>query len=79
MVTPANGMPQFYSRAGNAARQEDIAGAVRMDEILSRNWSSHPKFHCIGNESEFQMKLVRVIHTIMDIIDEKDTSQASLF
>jgi len=44
---------------GNATRMEDHPAAVAIDRSIHAVWSRHPRFHHIGHERDFNLKLER--------------------
>jgi hypothetical protein len=49
MVTTADGAKPHYARWPEAHRSEGIEDAVRLDRLLHRIWSGHPRYHRLDN------------------------------
>jgi CYTH domain-containing protein/predicted ATPase len=68
LVTAADGAPEFYTTANNAARQEsDLAQAIDADRRTLRAWVGHPRLRVFDNRSDFTAKLQAVIGAVLAV------------
>ena len=70
LVTSAKGKEEAYTLANNAARYETIDQAREMDDMALRAWDSHPNRVIIGNENEFEVKMIKAIQTVFEFLGE---------
>ena len=70
LVTAAKGAEQFYTTANNAARYETPEQARAVDDRIIAAWTGHPHLRVIGNETEFEDKMVRLITEISAFLGE---------
>lgn len=70
MVTAAKGAEEFYTTENNAARTENIAEAVKLDDKLIAAWTGHPHLRVINNNTDFEQKLVKLIAEIRSFLGE---------
>ena len=49
LVTAADGAEAHYVRWPDAHRPESIEHAIRLDRLLERAWSGHPRYHRLDN------------------------------
>ena len=70
LVTAAKGKEEAYTLANNAARYETIDEAIAMDDMALTAWDSHPNRVIIGNESEFEVKMVKAIQSVFEYLGE---------
>lgn len=68
LVTAAIGAPDFYTLANNAARSGSLQQAAIQDEKIREAWLGHPHLRVIGNHTNFEEKIRRVIATICNIV-----------
>lgn len=64
LVTAARGAEQFYTKANNRARQEDLEEARITDELIKNAWTGHPHLRIINNTVDFEHKLRRLLQVI---------------
>lgn len=64
LVTAAKGAEEYYTTLNNKARTETPEQAARLDDMLIAAWTGHPHFRVIGNRSDFEEKLGRLISEI---------------
>lgn len=57
--------PELYSHESNPHRIEDVEGARAVDEQHSGFWKFHPGYVEVDNSTDFQEKLERVAHEII--------------
>jgi CYTH domain-containing protein len=68
LVTAAIGVPEFYTLANNAARSGSLQQAAIQDEKIREAWLGHPHLRVIGNHTNFEEKIRRVIAIICNIV-----------
>ncbi len=69
LVTAADGAPEFYTTANNAARSEDIQEAVNLDMKTQKAWSGHPHHFIIGNKDvTFDQKIQQLVSRIAQFV-----------
>ncbi len=61
LVTAANGAESFYTTQNNTARRESPEEAAAMDDKILAAWTGHPHLRVIGNETDFQGKMMRLL------------------
>lgn len=61
LVTAADGAPEHYTLANNAARSETPEQAITADRSTMRAWFGHPHMRVIDNSTDFEGKLARLI------------------
>jgi len=49
LVTAADGAAEHYRRWPEAHRPETVEDAIRLDRLLERVWSNHPRYCRIDN------------------------------
>lgn len=64
LVTAAKGAEKFYTTANNTARTETPEQARELDDKLIAAWTGHPHLRIIGNHTDFEGKLQRLIDEI---------------
>ncbi len=64
LVTAAKGALPFYTRSNNSARTETPEEAALLDDKLISAWTGHPHLRVIGNGTDFETKLSRLIDEI---------------
>lgn len=68
LVTAAIGAPEFYTLSNNAARSESLEEAISRDERIREAWVGHPHLRVIGNETNFEDKIRKVIASICNVV-----------
>lgn len=74
LVTAADGAEQYYTTANNAQRYEkaDAEGlklARTLDKAVLTAWSRHGHLRVIGNNSDFDRKINRVLQEISHVLE----------
>ena len=70
LVTAAKGKEEAYTLANNAARYETVEEARLMDDLALKAWESHPNRVIIGNENEFELKMVKAIQSVFEYLGQ---------
>lgn len=70
LVTAANGAPEFYTLANNAARSETPEQAVHFDNLTIKAWTGHQHLRVIDNSTDFNSKINRLIAEICSALGE---------
>ncbi len=70
LVTAAKGKEEAYTYANNAARYETIEQARAMDDMALMSWEDHPNRVIIGNENEFEVKMIKAIQSVFEYLGE---------
>ncbi len=70
LVTSAKGKEEAYTYANNAARYETIDQARVMDDMALKAWESHPNRVIIGNEDEFEVKMIKAIQSVFKYLGD---------
>lgn len=70
LETAAKGKEAFYTLANNVARTETPEQAVELDNRLIAAWTGHPHLRVIGNETDFDQKMHRLISEISAFLGE---------
>ena len=70
LVTAAKGKEEAYTFANNAARYETIEEARAMDDMALMAWQTHPNRAIIGNENEFEVKMIKAIQSVFEYLGE---------
>lgn len=60
--------PQFYTRANNAARQEDVGEAALFDARVQSAWIGAPRFRIIRSRENFADKMKELDNVITQIV-----------
>lgn len=68
MVTAADGAEAFYTLENNAARSEDTATAIALDQKTRKAWSGHAHHYVFDNSTDFEGKLQRVVDRISKLV-----------
>ena len=68
LVTAANGAVEFYTTQNNTARTETPEQAIALDNKLIAAWTGHPHLRVIGNETDFETKMKRLIEEISSFL-----------
>lgn len=64
LVTAAKGAADFYTKANNSARKENLQQAIDTDDKTMAAWVGHPHFRVIDNSTNFENKIKRLINEI---------------
>lgn len=70
LVTAAKGKEEAYTLSNNVARYETIDEARYMDDMALKAWKDHPNRAIIGNENEFEVKMVKAIQSVFEYLGE---------
>ena len=70
LVTAAKGKEEAYTLSNNAARYESIEQARLMDDRALEAWEDHPNRRIIGNENEFEVKMIKAIQSVFEYLGE---------
>jgi len=70
LVTSAKGKEEAYTYANNSARYETIEEARVMDDMALNAWKDHPNRVIIGNETEFEVKMIKAIQSVLEYLGE---------
>lgn len=68
MVTAAKGAEKFYTLENNAARSETPEQARVADDKIIDAWTGHHHMRIIGNQTNFDEKVNRVINEISNVV-----------
>lgn len=68
LVTAADGAAEFYTLANNAARSESLEQAIVLDKKLQDAWIGHPHLRVIGNQTNFEEKVHRVVAAVCNVV-----------
>ena len=71
LVTAAKGAEEFYTLDNNAARIETVKEAIEVDNRLLSAWENHPHLSVIGNDSDFDGKISKLLKEMADFLGEK--------
>jgi len=72
LVTAAKGAEEFYTTDNNQARRETPEEARVLDDKLIAAWTGHPHLRVIGNETDFENKMNKLIHEISGLLGEPE-------
>ena len=70
LVTAAKGAENAYTHANNAARYETVEQAAALDDRIIAAWTGHPHLRVIDNATDFENKLIRLLHEILTFLGE---------
>ncbi|MCR4633686.1 MAG: AAA family ATPase [Erysipelotrichaceae bacterium] len=70
LITAAKGKEEAYTLSNNAARYETIEEARYMDDMALQSWKDHPNRAIIGNENEFEVKMIKAIQSVFEYLGE---------
>lgn len=70
LMTAAKGAEEFYSKANNSARRENIEEARIADERTIACWTGHPHLRVIDNSRSFEDKMNKLIKEICVLVGE---------
>ena len=68
LVTTAIGAPEFYTLDNNAARSESLQQAAILDQKIQDSWVGHPHLRVVGNSTNFQDKIRKVIALVANVV-----------
>ena len=72
LVTAAKGAEEFYTLSNNAARTETPEQARALDDRLIAAWTGHPHLRVVGNETDFEDKMKRLVAEIAALLGEPE-------
>lgn len=72
LVTAARGAEKFYTLENNQARTETPEQARALDDRLIAAWTGHPHLRVIGNETDFDSKMKRLVAEIAAMLGEPE-------
>ena len=72
LVTAAKGAEEFYTLGNNQARTETPEQARALDDKLIAAWTGHPHLRVIGNNSDFDNKMKKLIAEISVLLGEPE-------
>ena len=72
LETAAKGAEDAYTLANNQARYETAQEACALDDRIIAAWTGHPHLRVIGNETDFDVKLRRLMAEISSAIGEEE-------
>ena len=64
--------PDVYTLANNAARKESVEEAARLDALTIAAWTGHPHLRVIGNATDLEGKIGKMVHEITRILGIPD-------
>ena len=70
LVTAAKGAEEFYTLENNEARYESVEEAAALDDRFIEAWTGHPHFRVIGNETDFEKKMRRLMREVTYFLGE---------
>jgi len=70
LLTAAKGAEEFYTKANNQARFEDVEQAKINDDKTISAWTGHPHFRIIDNSTNFEGKMKRLVQEICAVLGE---------
>lgn len=71
LVTSAKGAEEAYSFNTNAARYETVEVARAVDDRTMEVWKDHPNRVIIGNETDFEWKIIRAMQAVFQYLGEE--------
>ena len=72
LETAAKGAEEFYTLSNNAARTETPEKARALDDRLIAAWTGHPHLRVVGNETDFEDKMKRLVAEIAALLGEPE-------
>ena len=72
LVTAAKGAEEYYTLANNQARTETPEQARALDDKLIAAWTGHPHLRVIGNETDFESKMKKLVAEIAALLGEPE-------
>ena len=70
LKTAADGKEEFYTLDNNSARTETIEEARKKDKLTLNAWLGHSQLKIIGNDTNFEEKINKVIFEIYNILNK---------
>jgi len=70
LVTSAKGKEEAYTLSNNEARYETIEEARIADDLALQAWNEHPNRVIIGNEDEFEVKMLKAIQSVFEYLGD---------
>lgn len=70
LVTAAKGAEEYYTTENNQARRETPEEARALDDKLIAAWTGHPHLRVIGNDTDFDNKMKKLITEITALLGE---------
>lgn len=72
LVTAAKGAEEFYTLGNNQARTETPKRARELDDKLIAAWTGHPHLRIIGNDTDFDNKMKKLVGEIAALLGEPE-------
>lgn len=73
LTTAADGAPDSYTLANNAARTETAEQAIALDRAVQQAWLGHSHYTVIANDNQgFDAKLKRTLAAVLNILGEPE-------
>lgn len=72
LVTAAKGAEKFYTLSNNGARTETPAQAAALDDRLISAWTGHPHLRVIGNDKDFEHKMMSLLREVTSFLGEPE-------
>ena len=72
LVTAAKGAEEFYTLDNNQARTETPEQARALDDKLIAAWTGHPHLRVIGNDTDFDNKMKKLVSEIAALLGEPE-------
>jgi len=72
LVTAAKGAEEFYTLGNNQARTETPEEARALDDRTIAAWTGHPHLRVIGNDTDFENKMKKLITEISSLLGEPE-------
>ena len=72
LVTAAKGAEEFYTLGNNQARTESPEQAKDLDDKLIAAWTGHPHLRVIGNDTDFDNKMKKLVAEIAALLGEPE-------
>lgn len=72
LVTAAKGAEEFYTLSNNQARTETPEQARELDDKLIAAWTGHPHLRVIGNDTDFENKMKKLVAEIAALLGEPE-------
>lgn len=72
LTTAAKGAEEFYTLDNNQARTETPEQARVLDDKLIAAWTGHPHLRVIGNNTDFESKMKKLVAEIASLLGEPE-------
>ena len=72
LVTAAKGAEEYYTTENNQAREETPEEARVLDDKLIAAWTGHPHLRVIGNDTDFDNKMKKLVAEIAALLGEPE-------